>query len=255
MTNTLLRERPYPGVLLLTFNRPERKNALGHEMTNAFIDEIHASGSDPETRVVVVTGAGGNYSSGGDLEGFQNLAQRMHPPVGQRMMEALNDATKPVIGAIEGLAVGGSVTMLLHFDMVYAGSSARFRLPFVNLGTGPEGAATYYLPMFAGYKKAAELLMLGEFFSASAAREAGLVNEVCPDGEALARALTAAQTIAAKSTESIRITKMLLREGHRDTVRRVLAREHGLFTARLHTPEVQANLAALQTAPKKDKKP
>ena len=90
------------------------------------------SNADTETRVIVVTGAGGNYSSGGDLDGFQNLAQRTHPPIGQRMMEALNDATKPVIAAIEGLALGGSTTMLLHFDLVYAGRSARFRLPFVN---------------------------------------------------------------------------------------------------------------------------
>lgn len=255
MTTTLLRERPHPGVLLLTFNRPERKNALDHDTTSAFVDAIIESNNDTQTRVVVVTGAGANYSSGGDLESFQNLAQRTHPPVGQRMMEALNDATKPVIGAIEGLAVGGSVTMLLHFDMVYAARSARFRLPFVNLGVCPEGAATYYLPLFAGHKKAAELLMLGDFFGPDAAREAGLVNEVCADGEALQRALASAQAIAGKSTESIRLTKMLLREGHRDTVRRVLAREHGLFTSRLHTAEVQANLAKLQTPAKKDLTP
>ena len=120
MTNDLLRERPSPGVLLLTFNRPERKNALNHAMTSAFVDEILASNHDPETRVIVVTGAGGNYSSGGDLEEFENLSLRTHPPVGQRMMEALNEATKPVIAAVEGLALGGSTTMLLHFDLVYA---------------------------------------------------------------------------------------------------------------------------------------
>ena len=81
MTNDLLLERPSPGVLLLTFNRPERKNALNHAMTSAFVDEILASNHDPETRVIVVTGAGGNYSSGGDLEEFENLSLRTHPPV------------------------------------------------------------------------------------------------------------------------------------------------------------------------------
>ncbi len=246
MTIQLLQERPHPGVLLLTFNRPERKNALDHDTTSAFIDAINASNADPEVRVVVVTGAGGNYSSGGDIEAFQNLAQRTHPPIGQRMMEALNDAIKPVIAAVEGLALGGSATMLLHFDLVYAGRGARFRLPFVNLGACPEGASSYYLPLLAGHRKAAELLLLGEFFDVDAAREAGLVNAATADGEALSTALASARKIASKSAESVRLTKMLLREGHRDTVRRVLAREHGLFTERLHTPEVQANLAAMR---------
>ena len=254
MSSTLLNERPSSGVLLLTFNRPERKNALDNDTTRAFVDAILASNSDEQTRVIVVTGAAGNYSSGGDLEAFQNLAQRTHPPVGQRMMEALNDAAKPVIAAVEGLALGGATTMLLHFDMVYAARSARFRLPFVNLGTCPEGASSYYLPLLAGHRKAAELLMLGEFFTVDTAREIGLVNEVTPDGEALAAALESARKIAAKSTESLRLTKMLLREGQRDIVKRVIAREHGLFTERLFTPEVQATLAAMRGS-HKDKTP
>ncbi len=245
MTSTLLQQRPGPGVLLLTLNRPERKNALDNDTALAFIAAIAASSADPETRVVVVTGAGANFSSGGDLDAFQNLAQRTHPPVGQRLMETLNEASKPVIAAVEGLALGGSATMLLHFDLVYASSSARFRLPFVDLGTCPEGASSYYLPLFAGHHKAAELLLLGEFFDAQAAREAGLVNHVTAQGEALQVALASAQKIAAKSVESVRLTKMLLREGHREAVHRVLAREHSLFTERLHTPEVQATLAAM----------
>lgn len=251
-TNHLLRERPYPGVLLLTFNRPERKNALVHDMTSAFVDEIVAANDDPETRAIVVTGAEGNYSSGGDLEEFQNLNLRTNPPVGQRMMEALNAATKPIIAAVEGLALGGSATMLLHFDLVYAGRSARFRLPFTDLGTCPEGASSYYLPLLAGYRKAAELLMLGEFFGVETAREVGMVNEATADGEALQLALSSAQKIAAKSAESIRLTKMLIRESHRDIVGRVIAREHGLFTERLNSEEVQANIAALR-APRKVK--
>lgn len=245
MTPYLLRESPSPGVLLLTLNRPERKNALVHEMTNAFIDALQASNDDPEIRAIVVTGAGGNYSSGGDLTEFQNLALRTDPPVGQRMMEALNDATKPLIAAVEGLAVGGSATMLLHFDLVYAARSARFRLPFTHLGTCPEGASSYYLPLLAGYRKAAELLMLGEFFGVDTASEAGMVTQATADGETLQRALASAQAIAARSVESIRLTKMLMREGHRDAVRRVIAREHGLFSERLQSPEVQANVAAM----------
>lgn len=245
MTQLLLRDMPHPGVLLLTFNRPERKNALVHEMTAAFIDAIQAAQDDPAVRVVVVTGAGGNYSSGGDLLEFQNLQLRTDPPVGQRMMEALNDATKPLIAAVEGLAVGGSATMLLHFDMVYAGRSARFRLPFVNLGACPEGGSSYYLPLLAGRRKAAELLMLGEFFSAETAREIGMVNEATDDGDALQRALTSARAIAGKSVESIRLTKMLIRDGHHAAVRKVIEREHGLFTERLHSPEMQATMAAM----------
>jgi len=245
MTPFLIREIPSPGVLLLTFNRLERKNALVHDMSNAFIDALQASNSDPDIRAIVVTGAGGNYSSGGDLMEFQNLALRTDPPVGQRMMEALNDATKPLIAAVEGLAVGGSATMLLHFDLVYAARSARFRLPFSHLGTCPEGASSYYLPLIAGYRKAAQLLMLGEFFGADTASDVGMVTQTTADGQALERALASAQAIAARSVESIRLTKMLMRESHRDAVGRVIAREHGLFSERLQSPEVQANVAAM----------
>jgi enoyl-CoA hydratase/carnithine racemase len=233
-------------VLLLTFHRPERMNALNQAMTSAFVDAILAANDDPETRAIVVTGTGGNYSSGGDLEEFQDLSLRTHPPVGQRMMEALNDATKPVIAAVEGLALGGSATMLLHFDLVYAARSARFRLPFTDLGTCPEGASSYYLPMIAGYRQAAELLMLGDFFGPGVARDAGMVSQVTGDGEALPMALASAQKIAGKSTESMRLTKMLMREGQRDTVKRVIAREHGLFTERLHSAEVKATIAAMR---------
>jgi enoyl-CoA hydratase/carnithine racemase len=246
MTSYLLHERPHPGVLLLTFHRPERMNALNQAMTSAFVDAILAANDDPETRAIVVTGTGGNYSSGGDLEEFQDLSLRTHPPVGQRMMEALNDATKPVIAAVEGLALGGSATMLLHFDLVYAARSARFRLPFTDLGTCPEGASSYYLPMIAGYRQAAELLMLGDFFGPGVARDAGMVSQVTGDGEALPMALASAQKIAGKSTESMRLTKMLMREGQRDTVKRVIAREHGLFTERLHSAEVKATIAAMR---------
>jgi enoyl-CoA hydratase/carnithine racemase len=221
-------------------------NALNQAMTSAFVDAILAANDDPETRAIVVTGTGGNYSSGGDLEEFQDLSLRTHPPVGQRMMEALNDATKPVIAAVEGLALGGSATMLLHFDLVYAARSARFRLPFTDLGTCPEGASSYYLPMIAGYRQAAELLMLGDFFGPGVARDAGMVSQVTGDGEALPMALASAQKIAGKSTESMRLTKMLMREGQRDTVKRVIAREHGLFTERLHSAEVKATIAAMR---------
>jgi enoyl-CoA hydratase/carnithine racemase len=252
MPSHLLHERPHPGVLLLTLDRPERKNPFDSESAIAFAQELIAANSDPETRVIVLTGAGGNFCSGADLDDFANLSERKHPPPGQRMMEALNECAKPVIAAVEGLAVGGGVTLLLHFDLVYAARSARFRLPFVNLGTCPEGASSYYLPMNAGVRKASELLLLGDFFDVDTAIDAGIVNTATADGEALAAALASAQKIASKSPESIRLTKMLIREGHRAHVRLVIAREHGLFTERLHTEEVQANIAAL-IAPKTKK--
>ena len=252
MPSHLLRARPHPGVLLLTLDRPERKNPFDGESAIAFAQELIAANGDPETRVIVLTGAGGNFCSGADLDDFANLAARTHPPPGQRMMEALNECAKPVIAAVEGLAVGGGVTLLLHFDLVYAARGARFRLPFVNLGTCPEGASSYYLPMKAGLRKASELLLLGDFFDVDSAIEAGIVNTATADGEALAAAMASAIKIASKSPESIRLTKMLIREGHREHVRRVIAREHGLFTERLHTEEVQANIAAL-LAPKQKK--
>ena len=118
---------------------------------------------------------------------------------------------KPLIAAVNGLAVGIGATMLLHCDLVYASEGARFRFPFVDLGLVPELASSLLLPRLAGYQRAAELFLLGGFFSAEQAKEIGLVNRVLPPADMLGHALQAAQAIAEKPPQAVAQTKMLMK--------------------------------------------
>src|SRR5205814_8031829 len=136
---------------------------------------------------------------------------------------------KPVVAAVAGPAIGIGSTMLLHCDLVYAGESARFQLPFVPLGITPEFASTFLLPLVAGYQRAAELLFLGQPFTAQKAREAGMVNEVVPDGGVLERAERVAAQLAALPPESLRLTKQLLKRGHAGAIQERIAEETKIF--------------------------
>jgi enoyl-CoA hydratase/carnithine racemase len=130
--------------------------------------------------------------------------------------------------------------MLLHFDLAFAGRSAQFRLPFVDLGLCPEGGSSYLLPQVAGLKRAGELLMLSEKFDAESAAEAGLINGVIDDGGALDAALARARALAAAPAESVQLAKMLLRQPHREAVLRAIDTEAVHFTERLGSADAQA---------------
>src|SRR5690606_8035770 len=154
-------------VLTLRFNRPERKNALSLAMYAAAADALRQADTSGDVRVIVITGVGECFTSGNDLVDFMNEPEihENHPVV--RFMRALQYASKPVIAAVRGPAVGIGTTLLLHCDLVYAADSARLQLPFVNLGLCPEYGASYLLPAILGHSKASELLLLGEPFTAA----------------------------------------------------------------------------------------
>jgi enoyl-CoA hydratase/carnithine racemase len=179
------------------------------------------------------------FTSGNDLADFQ---QPQRPGAGEAglFLRTLVGASKPLVAAVEGFAVGVGATMLLHFDLAFAGRSTQFRLPFVDLGLCPEGGSSYLLPQVAGLKRASELLMLSEKFDAQTAAEAGLVNGVLDDGGALDTALDRARALAAAPPESVRLAKMLLRQPHREAVLRVIDTELTHFTERLGSTDAQA---------------
>jgi enoyl-CoA hydratase/carnithine racemase len=150
---------------------------------------------------------------------------------------------KPLIAAVNGLAVGIGATMLLHCDLVYASEGARFRFPFVDLGLVPELASSLLLPRLAGYQRAAELFLLGGFFSAEQAKEIGLMNRVLPPADMLGHALQAARAIAEKPPQAVAQTKMLMK-GDLASVLAHKAKEQTLFAERRQSPEAQAIFAA-----------
>ncbi|MDV6279179.1 enoyl-CoA hydratase/isomerase family protein [Rhodococcus jostii] len=228
------------GVRVMTIDRPSRRNALDHATYVALATAIADADLDPQVRAIVLTGAGGNFTSGNDIDDFRRVPQP-DPRGGTLLFGALIDARKPIIAAVEGFAVGIGATMLLHCDLAFAGAGARFRLPFTALGLSPEGASTYLLPRLAGDKRAAELLLLGEMFGADEAAEAGLINRVVESGTALAEAQDRAADLAVLPAGSIEATKALLR-GHRP-VRDALANEYAVFNERLVSDDAKAAFA------------
>jgi enoyl-CoA hydratase/carnithine racemase len=241
----VLSETVAAGVVQITMNRPDRKNALDRASYAGLIAAIAAAETDASIRAILLTGAGGTFTSGNDIKDFAIAAAAGEGPrVAIDFLEAISTAKKPIVAAVEGFAVGIGTTMLLHCDLAFAARSATFRLPFVTLGLCPEGGSSYLLPLVAGSKKAAELLMLGEAFNAETAAAAGLVNAVTEDGTALEAGLAKAKALAALPPESLALTKMLLKRGSVQAVAETIATEARHFGERLKSPEAMAAFMA-----------
>jgi len=244
MSATVLSETILPGIVRITMNRPERKNALNLDAYRGLIEAFAAARADESARVVLLTGAGACFTSGNDIADFASTAAAGGRSVAMDFLNVIAAFPKPVIAAVEGFAVGIGTTVLLHCDLAYAGEGAVFRLPFAALGLSPEGGSSHLLPLVAGSKKAAELLMLAEPFGPQAAKEAGLLNAVVPEGTALAAATEKAKALAAMPPQSLALTKMLLKRGEAATVTETIATEARHFAERLASPEAKAAFAA-----------
>src|SRR5580704_7600398 len=185
-------------ILRIQLNRPEKKNAMTSSMYLTMADLLNSAAKDDQIRVVLWHGAGDSFSAGNDIEDFVKNPPGPDESPQARLMYALLDFHKPIVAAVHGMAIGGGTTMLLHCDFVYAGESAKFQMPFVNLGVIPEFGSTCSLPARMGYIRAAELILLSQPFNASRAAELGLVTHVIPDETLLTTASETAQTLAQK---------------------------------------------------------
>jgi len=159
---------------------------------------------------------------------------------------------KPVVAAVGGVAVGIGTTMLLHCDLVYAASDARFQLPFVNLGLCPEAGSSALLPAMVGHRRAAELLFFGEPFSADTARDLGIVNTVVTSNELLSTARAKAQQLAEKPPSALRTTKALLKRGSAGAIADAMAKETEQFATLLQGPEAREAMMAFMQRRKPD---
>lgn len=226
------------GVRLVTMDRPEKKNAITQDMYSAMADAINAAQQDPDLRVVVLTGAGDVFTAGNDMAAFLNPQSRMGEPdlPVEQFLRAILNARKPLIGAVGGLAIGIGVTMLLHCDLVYAGQSASFSTPFVNLGLMPEAGSSLLLPFAVGPKAAAQMLMFGDPVDADTAFRTGLINAVFPDHALMDETIKRAHILAAKPPEALLAIKALLKRAPEAPAKR-MARESALFAERLNSPE------------------
>lgn len=231
-------------IMSIRFNRPDKKNALTQAMYAAAADALASADQDDAVRVVLITGTDNCFTSGNDLSDFLNSPPGGdNSPVG-RFLKAISTARKPLVAAVEGIAVGIGTTMLLHCDLVYAGQGARLQLPFVNLALVPEAGSSYLLPKLMGHQRAAELLMLGEMFGAQKAADYGIVNGVCADGQAYELAHAQARSLAAKPPAALRLTKALMKGKHRQAVAEQMQTEMQQFGQRLVSPEAREAMQA-----------
>jgi enoyl-CoA hydratase/carnithine racemase len=238
-------------VQTLRFNRPEKKNALTGAMYRGLTKALRDSGADDSIRASVFLGQPGIFTAGNDLLDFlaasQNQSWQGHA---LDFLFALAESPKPLIAAVDGVAIGIGVTLLMHCDLAFASSRSTFQTPFVNLGAVPEAASSLIAPRLMGYARAFELLVMGEIFSAERAREAGLVNRVHAPEEVESAAMAAAASLAKKPQEAVRLSRRLLR-GDPAEIKARMKEEVDLFAARLRSPEAIAALQAfLQKSPK-----
>jgi enoyl-CoA hydratase/carnithine racemase len=231
--------------------RPEKKNALTGEMYKQLAAALAAADADPQVRAILLHGTQDCFTAGNDLHDFLQRPAGAEPPVVD-LFKVLPNLAKPIVAAVGGPAVGIGSTMLLHCDLVYAADNARFQLPFVPLGIVPEFASTYLLPLLAGYQRAAELLLLGQPFTAAKAMDVGFVTEVVPAGDLFPKAREAAQMLAALPPESLRLTKRLLKKRHGTAIGETIIEETNLFSERLSSPEAKEAMSAFLEKRKPD---
>ena len=226
-------------ILDVQLNRPAKKNAMTSAMYVAMADLLDAAAKDDETRVVLWHGAGDSFCAGNDLEDFVNNPPGPGASPQARLIDALIRFEKPLVAAVQGAAIGGGTTMLAHCDFVYAGESAKFQLPFIDLAVVPEFGSSYLLPLRFGYLRAAELILLGRPFDALRAAELGLVTQVVPDRSLLAAATGAAEHLAKKPPAALQACKRLLKRALREQVEQAVKLENEEFAVRVRSPEAK----------------
>ncbi len=234
-------------VCSITLNRPEKKNAFNNAAWNQFATLMEAAHTNDDVRVVVLSGAGGNFSAGVDLSDFGG--DEGAAPFERAAWSVIN-FDKPLIGAASGIAIGGGATVLFHCDIVYVGHSLRMRLPFVNLGLVPEWASSYTLQANIGGQRAAELFYTAQWINAEKAVEAGIAAAQYNDAELLAKAMEKAAEIAQWPLNSLRETKRCLKLPHAAGIKVAMDAETTGMAKQIGSPEnIEAITAFLEKRP------
>lgn len=231
-------------VMVLTLNRPDKRNALTQQMYSALCQALNQAEQDESIHVVLLQGDADCFTAGNDLNDFLSNGPLTDDTPVIQFLHLLPALTKPLVAAVSGAAVGIGTTVLLHCDLVYASSSSRFQLPFVNLGLVPEAGSSVLLPALCGYPRAAELLMLGEPFDAETALQLGLINAVTGPEQVLELARQKARALAARPPKALMATKALLKQSRPANLASAMAAELECFSRHLASEETRAVIAA-----------
>ncbi len=234
------------GVQTIRFARPSKKNALTGEMYAALVAAIISADGDDQVGVHLFLGQPGVFTAGNDLADFMSRTTSkssvLEGPV-LDFLRLLPKVEKPMIAAVDGLAIGIGTTLLMHCDLVYATPTARFQTPFLDLGLIPEAGSSLLGPRIMGHQRAFELLVLGEAFSAERARNAGLINAIVESEALEATALDAARRLAAKPRQAMLASRRLLR-GDTAVLSAAIEAEAEIFAERLSSNEAQSAFKA-----------
>ena len=231
-------------ILRVQLNRPAKKNAMTSAMYVTIADLLNTAAKDDDIRVVLWHGAGDSFCAGNDVEDFMRNPPGPGESPQAHLIGALINFEKPLVAAVHGAAIGGGTTMLTHCDFVYAGESAKFQMPFINLALVPEFGASYSIPARIGYLRAAELIELGLPFDAQRARELGLVTRVVPDEKLLATATETAQKLAEKPSIALQACKRLMKQPIRAQLEQAAKLENEEFSVRVRSADAKEAFTA-----------
>jgi enoyl-CoA hydratase/carnithine racemase len=231
-------------ILRIELNRPAKKNAMTSAMYVALADFLNSAAKDDHIRVVLWHGSGDSFCAGNDVEDFLKNPPGPGESPQARLIAALINFDKPIVVGVQGAAVGGGTTMLTHCDFVYAGESAKFQMPFINLALVPEFGSSYSIPARVGYLRGAELLQLGLPFDAARAAELGLVTRVVPDKNLLATATETAQKLAEKPAGALQACKRLMRQPSRAQLEQAAKSEAEEFAIRVRSADAKEAFTA-----------
>ena len=214
------------GIARIVLDRPERMNAFTFEMIDAWHDALQRCRTDDTVKVVIVTGTGAAFCSGGDIV---EMGDRLDHTPEQRKNElfnrieriplALEDLDKPVIAAVNGVATGAGLDMALMCDIRYAAQSARFAETYVKVGLVPGAGGAHFLPRLVGVAKALELFLTGDFVDAQEALRIGMINQVFPDGTLMEEVDKIARRMVRAPSLTLRMTKRAIHQGMRNDLR------------------------------------
>ena len=224
-------------ILTLTLNRPEKQNAIKREMYQTMADAINEAKGDFAIRAVMICSSGPHFTSGNDLYDFLNSPPLEPGSPVMNFLEAIHEFPKPLLAAVSGNAVGIGTTMLMHCDVVVASPTARFSMPFVNLGLVPEAGSSLLFPRMVGHLRASKIFLTGESFGPEIALSSGLINEIADDP--IASAMTIAEKIAAQPPNAVIQTKALIKSELHDKVAAVMRAEGELFQMALQSDEAR----------------
>lgn len=225
------------GVLTLTLNRPDKKNALNKLMYQQLVLQLQRAAQDDAVKVVLLQGSAECFSSGNDLADFLQSGELNHTHPTVQFLYEIAQFPKPVVAAVAGLAIGIGTTVLLHCDLVYSTADCRFQLPFTQLGLCPEAGSSLLLPLFIGHQRASSLLLLSEAIDGNEAWRLGLVNQVVAKDQLLDFALQKAKKLAALPTDAVQSSKKLMKAG--SAVPQRISLELADFSRLLQGPDCQ----------------